>query len=635
MAGYGTEKVQSTSLNLGFPTAFGKAYARFGEPEVFAPERPLSGLDNTAGMGLQAQWHQQKMRDAHYMANAKVRSTHLANVRAFSSAHNHPNMPHAVLGQRRYANPSFGAISGGNPTREDQHGSPWYITAGDQHSTFGSGRMPSGNVLVGGVLRTSAGQRHGKATLDARIAQLNAIQSAKETFLSEGNAFGQMPRTSTGFAEGTMDNALTSAPLVELANILQNIKDSIIANGGRQATYRDTLQDTTKAFALITRMAVANSDSDIANVLEFIQGNSSGDGILQLLQLQQEMITENGPADDVDTLAWHNRVSIQIEWWGKITEYLLNMIKLGDAPPKSKQLASNAYIKSLGFNKLVRSTELTYRTNVVREDDFIDTTGHVNNPLNAQRAMDLEARAGRSGAFINPGNQSLGAKVKNPTLYTPFDRPGPDPEGFTVQAPRREDTQHGYFGEGGVSFDRSAQESYAYGSGEFLDRSGGRPRAWAGEEVLAEYGESAPDLADDYEEFEQASLANRSVQPPSPPVARIRDPATGEWNVAPPEINIPPYSFGPPPIPESVESSKSSKSSAKPAPSAPPGGGGPKLYKTSDVPYAYDALVAFIHKLEKTHPNYHQAIYKKGEGVSKTKSIRRNTIAKLGKLGLL
>jgi hypothetical protein len=368
-------------------------------------------------------------------------------------------------------------------------------------------------------------------------------------------------------------------------------------------------------------MAVNNTASDIANVLEFIEGTSSGDGIGQLLEAQQEEL--EAPDDDED-FHYAGRIAQQIEWWGNICRYLKKMIEVAELPPQARLQTSNALIKTLGFNKLVRNSEATYRTGVVRDDDFIDSTGYVNNPLNLQRAQDLQARAGRSGAFINPGPRAPSGKLPPASQFQPFDRRDrysgfTDSGYFSARAPRREDTQHGYFGDGGADFSRSAQEAYAYGSGEFLDRSGGRPRAWMGEETLAEYGEAPPDEDALLEARQQAGLeaeeddgdgAEATGATPSATseiaLSSRKDPTTGEYDVVAPRAS----------------------------PGGAPAPAQAKPYKESDVPRTVPEIRAFIQLLHDRH-GYNQAIYKKNGADPKPRSVRLNTIAKMKTAGLL
>lgn len=608
MAAFGTEKFQTTSLNLGMPTAFQNTYARFGPREVWAPQQQLGRLNNTVGNDFQAQWHQQKMRDAHHMSRAKVQSTRLADVRAYTSPHNHPDMPKAVLGQRKFANPSNGAWESSS-ARVDQFGAPWTLyegsrVSGGSHMIMPYMSMPMNSAnLMGGVLRTSAGQRHGKTVLDARIQQLNAIADAKMNFITEV-ATGRPQTSPTTFAgaQGTMDGALSSAPLVELANLLQGIKDHLMSNARNKSSFRDVLADETKAFGLIVRMAVSNTTEDIANVLEFIEGTSAGDGIGQLLESEAD---EFGVPEDEGEAQWHNQVTQQIEWWGKIATYLKEMIKLGDAPLRNKQLASTALIKTLGFNKLQRSAENQYRTNVVNEDTFIDTTGNVHNPQNAQRAIDLQARAGSSGAFINPLGRMVSAGDEYASKFKPYDRSRQyaDPQYFTPRGEIREDSQMGYVGDGGEQFSKSAQEAYAFGSGEYQDNTGGRPRAWYGEEEVAEYGEQ-PQEADIIEEEEQATLPMRDEG--LAPMMSRKDPTTQEYDIA-------------------------TGKEGEVAPKAPKAS---KPYTLSDLPRDLEGMRSFIKTLNAKH-GYNQAIYSKGDVGPKASNVRRNLIKRMTESGLL
>jgi hypothetical protein len=238
----------------------------------------------------------------------------------------------------------------------------------------------------------------------------------------------------------------------------------------------------------------------------------------------------------------------------------------------------------------------------VDADLFMDTTNNIQNPQNAQRAFDLQARSGRSGAFINPQGQTFpdpySARQRAVgTRFNPYN--SRTKEQFTQQAPTREDSQYGYIGDGGESFSANAQNTFAYGSGEFQDRTGGRPRAWLGEEPLAEYGEAPPDVDAAIEEEEQ-SEEEEGQRPPQ--LASRKDETTGEWDVAPP-------------IPPSPPAER-------------------KKYKESDIPRTVADLREFIQKLNREH-GYTQAIYKKGEGEPKARSVRVNTIARMKKAGLL
>jgi len=638
----------TTSLNVGFPSAFSSAYARFGSPKMFAPEQSLMALNNTEGQDFQALWHQQKMRDANHMAGAKVRATHSAQAKSFSSPHGYFEHPRPVLGQRKFANASMGSLYT-HTTREDQASThaPWVEVdnrSNPYETHLRSGGSICGNHLVGGVLRTSAGQRHGKATLDARVAQLNAIQEAKQNFLSQGIS-AQLNANAFAGAAPSEDALLSASPLVELANLLQTIKDSLI-KGDPDMPSRDTFSDFSRAFPLIVRMATNNPPADIANVLQFVEGTTSGDGIKQLLEDKLQTYLEDGydAEQDMNADAFVSRLQAQLEWWGRIERYLKEMLKISEEPARTRQNASNALIKSVGFAKLQRDINTTYKTGIVPENTFIDTTGHINNPQNAQRALDAPARAGRSGAFINPA-----------FVFTPSSR-------------RREDTQHGFIGTGGAEFDTSTQNAYAYGSGEYQDNTGGRPRAWAGTEVLAEYGQAPEEEAtiglNEQEETENQQLY-RTVVPKE--VRDAIDKLADDWDNASEEdrpaieeererrilmakdiidahvrqkgrqgmarltSHYDPKTEGFNIRGEESESDEEEEKELAPAPKKAPQSKSKKPYTSADVPRDMPGLIEFIKSVKERFPSYSQRIY---QG-SKPRSVRINTISLLEKAGLL
>jgi hypothetical protein len=439
------------------------------------------------------------------------------------------------------------------------------------------------------------------------------------------------------------DALLAASPLVELANTLQTIKDNLLRGDPETPYYRDTFQDFTKVFPLIVRMATNNPPADIANVLQFLEGTSSGDGIAQLLEVWIQQYSaeldefDDGAPEKTEGHQFLARTQAQLEWWNRLGEYLKKMIEVSEAPLKTRKLTSDALIKSLGFGKLQRNISTTYKVGVVPEETFIDTTGNVNNPQNAQRAVDAAARAGRSGAFINPSNV------------------------FTPRAPRREDSQHGFVGDGGATFSRSAQNAYAYGSGEYQDNTGGRPRAWAGEEALAEYAtapgaEALAGLAEQEEGADLQRLSARAAASAAPRVSSRFDPVTQGYNIAPDfaamsrsealdyealeaerrgepeearELRRQARAAREGTEEEEEEEEEAPAAAASSSASDPPPIG--KQFTRADIPRTIEELRLFIEATRKRFPEFKQAIYRG----SKARSVRTNTINKLESLGLL
>jgi hypothetical protein len=182
---------------------------------------------------------------------------------------------------------------------------------------------------------------------------------------------------------------------------------------------------------------------------------------------------------------------------------------------------------------------------------------------------------------------------------------------FSELAPRREDTQHGYVGEGGAEFSMDNRGAFGNQSGRFINtveapsdegqyNTGGRPIGYSGAEAIAEEG--GDEEGEEAEGLAQTASSDSGV----PGMRSVRDPTTGQYDIGIQKAEAPPTA---PPAPAR---------SAKP-------------YTTADVPRDRGKLIAFITMLEKKHPGYNQAVYK----TSNDKSVRINTIRKMTDAGLL
>jgi len=208
---------------------------------------------------------------------------------------------------------------------------------------------------------------------------------------------------------------------------------------------------------------------------------------------------------------------------------------------------------------------------------------------------------------------------------------------FSARAPTREDTQHGYTGDGRAVFSADTRGEFGDRSGRYLWSPmgeqaqlnlGGRDIGYVGDdgaEALAEEG-------GDEEGAEGEALADLSADNAVPGMRSVRDPTTGEYDIGVGRRGFAPSASGsvedrgerPPPArtartTPSVENPRAGRA----IPSKP--------YKASDVPRDKPALVAFITRLEEQHPGYSQAVY----ATSSAKSVRINTIRKLNEAGLL
>jgi hypothetical protein len=640
MSSFGTAKVQTNGVNLGFPHPFAYHYANSGTPEQFMPDQPLQNPINYVGNDFQAQYHQQKMRDAHYMANAKVRSTHLMNSRAFSSPHGYYQLPPPVLGQRRFANPSMGYLDTAS-ARQDTGLAPFSEVQNPYTSVFGRGRCPvdvkmDEHRLTGGVLRTTVGQEYGKAKLNDRIRQLDAINMAKQNFQTDDmGGLGGIPTQNPPFAgaEPSLGEQLGVLPQVELAQLLQNVIDALLSPGdGYTSITRFVVGDANKIFALCVRLATNNSADDIMNALEFIEGGSSEDGITQLLENLLQTMAEDGVDADPNPMASsiYRMVATLKQLFIRLEQYLKQMLKLADSPAKDRQSASKALIKSLGFTKLIKTDAQLFAQVGNANTDFLA------NPF----PQNVNQRAFPGGAFIPTQRADYDTSqaffpasyrgVAKANQYIPkrgvsqqerAERADLDDYSsafrsvasrFTREAPLREDTQMGYVGDGGQTFSTDNKGIFGEQSGKFffspVDEGqynlGGRDIGYFG----ADGAEALAEEGGDEEGDEGEALAQLSADTSSavPGMRSVRDPTTGAWDVG------------------VAPAQREAVASPRPAVAS-------KAYKTSDVPSTRADLLKFIAMLEQKHPGYSQGVYKS----STDKSVRLNTLRKMAEKGLI
>lgn len=645
MSSFGTAKVQTNGVNLGFPDPYSYWYAKHGQQERFQPDMALGNPINYIGNDLQAQYHQQKMRDAHYMANAKVIATQVANARAFSSPKGYYGLPPPVLGQRKFANPSMGYLDSASARRDQtSYDAPFEVMAENPYaSKFGRGVCPvdakmEDHRLSGGVLRTTVGQDWAKAKLQDRIKQFSAIDEAKMAFQTDAmGAMAGVPSQTASFAgaESAMSEQLGILPQVELAQLLQNVVDALLQPGENFSSItRFVVGDANKIFALCVRLATNNSADDIMSALEFIEGNSSEDGITQLIENLLATVLEGGYGDDPNPL--QNSVIRMIttlkELFVRLEVYLKQMLKLADRPAKDRQTASKALIKSLGFLKLIKTdAQLFAQVGNANMENLA-----VNPTINPATGRPIQT----SGAFIAPTGEEAyfpfsHKGVARTNMYQPKigrnyedvadDRRREEQDDFSRVAPRREDTQHGYTGNGSARFSTDNRGIFGDQSGRFLFTPqeegqynlGGRDVGYVGDdgaEALAQEG-------GDEEGAEGEALAQVSADTSSavPHLRSVRDGITGEYDIGVRR--------------ETASATGSLEDGEAPPPvrASPAVASPPKLYTTANVPKEKPALIAFIHRLEAQHPGYKQAVY----STSSAKSVRLNTLRKMAEAGLL
>lgn len=212
MAAMATEKVQSTSLNLGFPAAYQSVYAAKQRPLAYFPSAYVAAAPYVGDGDINALRLARKA-EADYMANAKVNSTVAARRRYTNTPHGNGVIPPPLLGQRVYANPSNG-YSSVYSARQDSSNAPFSLI-----ETGRNGGCCGDSGLSGGVLRTRQGQAYGKQQLLKRIGELNIISDKVDTI-------GGPPGRATSSAPIGMTQDVAENTKIELDLLLQQITDA-------------------------------------------------------------------------------------------------------------------------------------------------------------------------------------------------------------------------------------------------------------------------------------------------------------------------------------------------------------------------------------------------------------------------
>jgi hypothetical protein len=339
-----TEKHPATSLTTGMPSAYASVYSAQKRPERYFVEYVSKPETFWSGDDFQSLWHEQKMKDAHYMANAKVRATTLHNIYAETNPHGY-KVPKPVLGQRKYANPS-----NGNQAIYFPRPSPSYEGGSD-------------GELVGGVLRTAVGQAYGKSKLNDRVAQLNQIAEAKQLFQLSAPTSMATPAermAAPRFAEVGSE--------VELNLLLQSVLDAIAGSDGGEHLSSFAYNDATRALSLMFRLVPEKPEEVIDDTLQKV--NPILDNLRSLL--------------DPDVAPSRNQqVAMTLyELFERIEKYLKGMEEGRNRPINERIALSKNLVRSLGFAKMMRSYD--YESSHLR--------ANASSVSARQAAMDLEHR---------------------------------------------------------------------------------------------------------------------------------------------------------------------------------------------------------------------------------------------------
>jgi hypothetical protein len=252
MAGVATKKPGGDlGVQLTFPLNFQRAFDAGFE---FFPSDLGDNIDLFVGQDFQSKYHDQKRLDANQSVMNGIQAKATAERLLLTGPHNY-HVPKPVLGQRRYANPSYGAEALVSTRRDNGPDAPFRVIEGTDIMMGMPPIMGAGSgSMRGGVLKTAQGYDFYKGQLADRIEQLNRI-----------NALAQGFAVPMGQGVNTRDNETEGGPnKVEFFLLLREFMDAVEAGDYNRFTF-----DAAKNFiGKLLGLAPVASEEDFHDIIE-------------------------------------------------------------------------------------------------------------------------------------------------------------------------------------------------------------------------------------------------------------------------------------------------------------------------------------------------------------------------------
>lgn len=427
MAAVATEKVQTTSLNLGFPEAYASFYKAHRNPERYFPSlapvsQPYVGDASINALRLA------RKADADHMANAAVASKKASDLRYTSTPHGRGLIPKPVLGQRKFANPETGAQSIYS-ARQDIGAGPFHFTGASLDSLSG---------YTGGVLRTKEGQIHGKTRLMSRIGQLDRIAADAKTVGAPPakTTTGPVPGTHPGDTEQLKIQLLLS--LQQLTDVVDETERAMAANAPSDSEDESESEEESESdeeSARTVRSRRTAGPGPTARKLNATVGNLSQFGFSQLYKIMSMLfvlapyMSEDDLTDVAtkvqyidtqfnvivdlvaDAVRAGNHVDVATENMLTISAMLVRLKSYCDGmadgvnrPDNERAILSKSLIKSLKFGKDLKRTGTPFLTGLVHPEEQ-DQIRLAQNAILAENPEYLGAGFSRRGAVREDSEQ--------------------------------------------------------------------------------------------------------------------------------------------------------------------------------------------------------------------------------------
>lgn len=323
MSAFGTKKRGSDeAVQLTFPANFAKAYdlgyAYFPSGEYHHP-------DVMVGEDFQSQYHAEKKRYAdrnvmNFLHNNKT------SERLMMTGHQNYHLPKPVLSQRKFANPSLGAITTTSARRDDGDAPFQTIETG----------------MRGGVLASYEGQQYYRTKLEERSEQLSRINT-----LATGTP---VPIESVSRLYDT--KKIGSIDKVNFFLGLNLLVDSLVDGD----ISRFSFEDLKNMLAYLFRLGPSATMEELGAIVKGL------DGPLATLEdaLSENPVTTRGfnirPVGGEDTgrdnLLRNYGLTLQ-SYLERARDYVVEMVRVVYNTATERKQASDIAIKTLGFDKLV------------------------------------------------------------------------------------------------------------------------------------------------------------------------------------------------------------------------------------------------------------------------------------------
>lgn len=308
MAAFGTKKpAGDLGVQLGFPLVFNQYFSMGHSYYPSDDGQPIQLLEGT---NFQSDYHAEKRQYANKTVMDGLQARRTADRLLLTGRENY-HLPKPVLGQRVFANPSYGQL-GIESARRDGSDAPF--------ST-----VENGAVLRGGVVHTAEGFKFYNQRLSDRIEQLDRINALT---LGYTVSQGYNPPISDNTREGSVSK-------VSFFITLRALSDAILQNDINRFTF-ENLKELLRMLFSVAPSADIDTLNDAAEIINDmvreISALESGNGRMQ--QDEEYVLT----------------IGLFVEGMRRYTDEMIRNVNLSD---RDKLTLSKSLIKTLGFDRLM------------------------------------------------------------------------------------------------------------------------------------------------------------------------------------------------------------------------------------------------------------------------------------------